>query len=97
MPGILKSWLHGIYFHFVTFTRIGFGDIIGPAAVIHFYELDLFFGLSIISGVVDSFVNLTEYVEIGVTCKGFSWRYIEGNKGEVRDAQEEQAIDDTAI
>ncbi len=96
-PDMLQSWLDGIYFYFVTFTTIGFGDIIGPSAELDFYGINLFFGLSIISGVVDSFLNLTEHIQIDVTCKGLSCRYIEDDNEEEIDAQEEPAIEDTAL
>ncbi len=96
-PGMPKSWLDCFYFYFVAFSTIGYGDIVGPGATSSFFGLVLFFGLSIISGVVDSFVKLTENVEIRVTCGGISCRYTDEEKNGNIDGQLEQAIDDVAV
>ncbi len=97
IPNMLKSWLDGLYFYFVTFTTIGFGDIVGPATDVSFYGVKLFFGLSIISGVVDSFLKLIEHVEIDVTCKSCSCRYTEEDNQDDANVENEQAINDTPV
>ena len=59
----LDNWrlIDGFYFSFVTFSTIGYGDIIparnsGSKIFIAYLE----FGLAIVAGVVDSFISVIE-------------------------------------
>ena len=47
------TMVDGIYFYFVSFTTIGYGDITSPMNQ-HIFEFRLYLGLSLMSGVVNS-------------------------------------------
>ena len=82
------SWLDGLYFYFVTFTTIGFGDIVEPASAIQFYLIKLFLGLSIASGVVDSLLDLRHWIgwgSHGGTQKCLCCHYIEETEDNAED------------
>eukprot|EP00794_Sanderia_malayensis_P015766 gene15766-17357_t len=57
------SLIDAIYFYFVAFTTIGYGDITSPADSIDFYGLSLVVGLSVLSGLVDSVLTLSQKVK----------------------------------
>ena len=65
------TMVDGIYFFFVSFTTIGYGDITSPMQQ-HLFEFRLYFGLSLMSGVVNSAL---EYYQ------KFSQRRAERNRG----------------
>ena len=56
--------LDGLYFLFVTYTTIGFGDITGPANSPRFYITWFFVGLALASGLFDSLVSLLRKVHL---------------------------------
>ena len=55
-----KRWLDGFYFMFVTFTTVGFGDVIGPSYDLNFYVSWFFIGLASSSALVDSLISLMD-------------------------------------
>ena len=57
------SWLDGLYFSFVTFTTIGFGDITQYADSISFYGFYLVIGLAVVSGLSNSLMALVKKLE----------------------------------
>ena len=61
-----KRWLDGFYFMFVTFTTIGFGDVIGPSFDFSFYISWFFLGLASSSALVDSFMSLMDQTKFSL-------------------------------
>ncbi len=55
-PGTRLSIVDGVYFIFVSMTTIGYGDITSPMKQPTF-EFRLYIGLSVMSGVVNSFLD----------------------------------------
>lgn len=55
------SIVDGIYFFFVSFTTIGYGDITSPMDE-HFFEFRLYLGLSLMSGVVNAALEFYQKV-----------------------------------
>lgn len=67
----LQRWLDGLYFMFVTYSTIGFGDLTGPANNTQFFKsIWFFFGLAVVSGLFDSLVTL--YSNMRLTWTGGS-------------------------
>ena len=54
------SVLDGLYFTFVTFTTIGYGDMAEFANGLKFYSFHLIVGLSVVSGLSTIFIALAE-------------------------------------
>ena len=68
IPNAFKStgamrWLDGMYFLFVTFSTIGFGDMSGPAQDPSFFMWNFAVGLAAMSGFTDSFISLISSIE----------------------------------
>lgn len=59
-----SSYLDALYFFVVTFTTIGYGDITDPADTEEFYGVELMFGLSVVSSLVDAFLGLAAKFEL---------------------------------
>ncbi|XP_065068475.1 potassium channel subfamily K member 5-like [Rhopilema esculentum] len=60
-----ESWINALYFAFVTFSTIGFGDISEPANDSKFYGLTLIVGLASFSGFADSILAASSRVKFG--------------------------------
>ena len=52
--------LHGVYFAFVTFTTIGYGDLTYFASGFSLYSYHLLFGLSAVSGLSNILIEVVE-------------------------------------
>ena len=64
---VVDSYLNAFYFFFVTFTTVGYGDIVAPAEDVSFYATNLGFGLAAVSAVIDSILELRNNLKFG--CK----------------------------
>ena len=85
-------WLDGLYFIFVTYTTVGFGDITGPAYDVSFYTNWFFPGLALASGLIDSIVSLIDSFNFSSRTDGVSCCCITCNQedtmtsGEINDS-----------
>ena len=90
---ILDSYLNAFYFFFVTFTTVGYGDIVAPAEQIGFYTNNLGFGLAAVSAVIDSILELRNKLNFG--CKGTNncccFHYIE-DEAEQNNAEDQRNV-----
>ena len=60
-PELRLSFLDGVYFYFVSFTTIGYGDITAPMTQ-PLFEFRLYVGLSLMSGVVSAALDLSQKI-----------------------------------
>eukprot|EP00112_Aurelia_sp_Birch-Aquarium-sp1_P013034 Seg275.11 transcript_id=Seg275.11/GoldUCD/mRNA.D3Y31 product="Potassium channel subfamily K member 5" protein_id=Seg275.11/GoldUCD/D3Y31 len=88
---ILDSYLNAFYFFFVTFTTVGYGDIVAPAEDASFYATNLLFGLAAVSAVIDSILDLKNKLKFG--CKRTNscccFHYIEDDEEQNEEEVEE--------